>query len=199
MRVVVFSIGNPGPSSRHSVGHQALGYLASHCKQLQKQKTYAVTSDCDGDVFARSGSMMNESAKSFEQFVADQRINLAHDLVLILYDDFELDLGKVSLGQFKKNESHNGLRSIHQWCVRQPSDLNVYKLGVGIGPKPQNATKDTMAAWVLKDFGAAEKQRLLSETWPKLDRMMAELNCEDPINCAKITKRVNKPAPALTI
>lgn len=191
MTIVVFSIGNPGPSNRHSVGHQALAQLSLHAKQLTKHKLYLLVVDGDGTVFARSGSYMNDSHRAFEAMIKDHRINLAHDTVLVVFDDFELALGKVKVADFKKNESHNGIKCVYQWLQQQPLDWNVYKLGIGIGPKPQNASRDTMASWVLSDFKLEEKQRLKEEVWPKLDRVLDEVGDGEAINCQSITKRLN--------
>ncbi|CAN3377086.1 hypothetical protein DIURU_002087 [Diutina rugosa] len=191
MTVVVFSIGNPGPSNRHSVGHQALAQLSSHAKQLTKHKLYSSVVDSDGTVFARSGSYMNESQRAFDAMIKDNRINLAHDAIFVVFDDFELALGKVRLAEFKKNESHNGVKCIHHWLQQQGLDHNVYKLGIGIGPKPQNASKDTMAAWVLSDFKPEEKLRLKEEVWPKLHQALEAIGDGESINCQAITKQIN--------
>lgn len=186
--LVIFSIGNPGPSNRHSVGHQALGRIATHAKQLTKHKLYSLVT-FGSTVFVRSGLYMNESHKALEAVVNDYRINLAHDKIVVLYDDFELALGKIKVAPLSKNDSHNGIKCIHRWLQSRPGETNVYKLGIGIGPKPQSASKDTMASWVLADFSLAEKARLKEEVWPKLDRIDMELDGE--INYKQLTRQIN--------
>ncbi|CAI5756690.1 unnamed protein product [Candida verbasci] len=117
-------------------------------KQLTKKSVYSISKNQDESlIFVKSNSYMNESVKSWQKFEKDERVK--GSLILILYDDFESNLGTVKLSKFKKNESHNGIKNL---IASELKDLNCYKLGIGIGPKPSNATRETMASWVLSSF-----------------------------------------------
>lgn len=160
LEIVLFSIGNPGPVNRHSTGHYMLKKLMEEygIRQLVNapRSKYAISkSDNQALVFVKSNTYMNESNILFAQFMQQERIK-SSALILVIYDDFELNLGLVRLQKPKKNESHNGLKSV-QKCLGQFNDLNIYKLGIGIGPKPAGASSSTMALWVLSPMTLKEK------------------------------------------
>lgn len=191
--VVIFSIGNPGAITRHSCGHLALKHYVDHFggKQLTKSSIYSMTS-INGLVFVKSNSHMNESDKPLKKFFDQQKLRPDQVITLIVYDDFESDLGKVKISKFKKNESHNGIKAI-QKSFKDYGD-NFYKLGLGIGPKPQNASKDTMASWVLSTFRPQEKEILENKTIPlSIDYIEYVLEVEDDIaDCNKVNSYFTK-------
>lgn len=115
-------------------------------------------------ILLKSNSYMNESDKALKKFFDQHKLRPDQVITIILYDDFESDLGKVKISQFKKNESHNGIKAI-QKSFKDYHDT-FYKLGLGIGPKPSNASKDTMASWVLSAFNQNEKEVLESKSIP---------------------------------
>lgn len=155
--IVFFSIGNPGPQNRHSVGHIVLKQLvdAFEAKQLVKHGKYSLTR-LDNIVFVKSNAYMNESGALLRAFLANERVGKC--TIVVVYDDFELDLPKVRLQALRKNESHNGIKAVQKEVYSLPH--TVYKLGIGVGPKPQGASKDTMAAFVLSDFTPQQKQQI---------------------------------------
>lgn len=166
-KVLVFSIGNPGPLHRHSVGHWALGKLVKYYDgpQLQRKGKYSESKSSDGQVtFIKSNTSMNESNMAFK--TAIQSIS-ADTIVLVIHDDFEAKLGKVRKSRFKNSESHNGLKSIQKSLASLNPD-NVYKLGIGIGPKPTSASRETMSSWVLSKFTPDETAMLDDVTLPLL-------------------------------
>lgn len=155
--IVFFSIGNPGPQTRHSVGHLVLKELADalETKQLVKHGKYSIAR-LDNLVFVKSNAYMNESGALLRAFLANERVGKC--TIVVVYDDFELDLPKVRVQALKKNESHNGIKAVQKEVYSLPH--TVYKLGVGVGPKPQGASKDTMASFVLSDFTPQQKQSI---------------------------------------
>ncbi|EGV61262.1 peptidyl-tRNA hydrolase [Yamadazyma tenuis] len=155
---VIFSIGNPGAIARHSCGHLVLKAAMEHfgAKQLQKSGVYS-SSSINNITFVKSNCYMNESEKALKRYFEANKKRPDSAIVIVLYDDFELDLGRVRISQFKKNESHNGVKSVSRVFQEMK---NFYKLGVGIGPKPVSATKDTIATWVLSNFRLQEKEVL---------------------------------------
>lgn len=163
LTLVFFSIGNPGPITRHSVGHYMLNHLVNNhgAKQLVNapQSRYAITKSSNGAlIFVKSNAFMNESNILFLQLVEKERFN-SSAVILVLYDDFERNIGSVKLQAFKKNESHNGIKSI-QKVVLKHNNLTVYKLGIGIGPKPCGSSSNSMSLWVATPINANEKGSL---------------------------------------
>lgn len=190
MLIVFFSVGNPGRMNRHSTGHYILLHLISDfgATQLVKKGKYSVTS-LDNVMFVKSNSYMNESGQLLKAFLAAEKIR--QSVIVIVFDDFELALPKVRLQQFKKNESHNGLKSVARELQLQ--GLVGLKLGVGIGPKPQNASQNTMASWVLSDFRQEEKELLstsLRAVYKYVDWVISREG--DVGDCNKLNARITK-------
>lgn len=142
-------------------------------------------------ILVKSNAYMNESDKALKKFFDQNKLRSDQATVVIVFDDFEANLGKVKLSQFKKNESHNGIKSIQ----KAYKEYNFYKLGMGIGPKPNSATKDTMASWVLSGFRQSEKEELEAVTMPLvLDYMDYILEVEGDIaDCNKVNAYFARP------
>ncbi|EGW33254.1 uncharacterized protein SPAPADRAFT_60597 [Spathaspora passalidarum NRRL Y-27907] len=188
--LIVLSIGNPGSITRHSVGHFLYAHLVSTygLPQPTKNSTYSATTN--GELtLVKSNTYMNESSKAWLKFVDKNRIP-ADAIVLILYDDFESDLGVVRISKFKKNESHNGVRNL-MTCLSTRD--NVYKLGVGIGPKPVGSNKDSMASWVLSEFKQNEKEKLGNISLPKVIAYLDEIiETETVMDVNKFNSKMTK-------
>ncbi|KAI5963321.1 uncharacterized protein KGF55_003113 [Candida pseudojiufengensis] len=165
--LVLFSIGNPGPQNRHSAGHMMLKLLienTSNVKQLISKSTYSITNNSDKSIyFIKSNTYMNESSKAMEKFLAVENIPQG-SLILILYDDFETNLPNIKLSNLKKNESHNGIKSLQKFTNDNTSRYNWLKLGISIGPKPVNASKEIMSSWVLSPFTLEQKQLFMNKS-----------------------------------
>lgn len=188
--IVLFSVGNPGPMNRHSTGHYVLKNLveAFEAKQMSKKGKYSVT-NLDNVYFVKSNAYMNESGLLLQAFLKNERLGPC--VIVVLYDDFELHMPRVRLQQLKKNESHNGIKSV----ARALESLHAacFKLGVGIGPKPQGASKDTMAAWVLADFRPEEKAALETSMEYVYKYTDALISSEGDVgDCNKLNARVTK-------
>lgn len=193
--IVFFSIGNPGPLSRHSVGHFVMKHLVDGlgAKQLTKKGKYSATT-IDNVMLAKSNTYMNESAELLRQLLTRER--LGNSIIFIVYDDFDIDIPKVRVRDFKaKNESHNGIKSV--WKLLQGNQHQCYKLGVGIGPKPSGANKDAMASFVLADFTPGEKEHL-SDSMDRVFTYVHEiLQCDGDIgDVNKLNARVTKSVGA---
>ena len=194
--LLVFSVGNPGRSNRHSAGHLGLKYLMeqTQCKQLVKPSSKSVysMSKCETCTFVKSTVYMNESARALKLVMDDERLSLNQWNIVVVYDDFETNLGTVKLAEFKKNESHNGIKSIKNFVASLNVDCSVFKLGIGIGPKPANSTKESMATWVLSPFNQAELQLLQSTSFPTLYIYIHTIEDSDFINVNKLNATVKR-------
>lgn len=188
--VVFLSVGNPGPINRHSTGHYVLNELVSafEAGQMTKKAKYSIT-NVDNVFFVRSNTYMNESGALIKALFSSERIQPC--VVVVLFDDFELNFPKVRLQQFRKNESHNGLKSVSRELTIL--GIQAYKLGVGIGPKPQNASRDTMASWVLSKHTQEEKEQLQTsmEYVYKFVHRIIEADGEIG-DCGKLNARISK-------
>lgn len=190
LSIVFFSVGNPGRMNRHSTGHYILQQLISEfgATQLVKKGKYSVTS-LDNVIFVKSNSYMNESGQLLRAFLTVERIRQC--VIVVVFDDFELALPKVRLQRFKNNESHNGLKSVARELQLQ--GIDGLKLGVGIGPKPHNASQATMASWVLSDFKLEEKQLLSTSLQAVYKYVNRVVSLEGAVgDCNKLNARITK-------
>lgn len=176
--------------NRHSTGHYILLHLISAlgATQLVKKGKYSVTS-LDNVMFVKSNSYMNESGQLLKAFLTAEKIRQC--VIVVVFDDFELAMPKVRLQRFKNNESHNGLKSVARELQLQ--GIEGLKLGVGIGPKPQNASQSTMASWVLSDFKLDEKELLLTSLQAVYKYVDVVISLEGEVgDCNKLNARITK-------
>ena len=163
--------------TRHSVAHLMLKHILSfipYTPGLIKKSIYSISST-DSITYLKSNSYMNESFKSWNKFKIDnKRLINAGPIIFIIYDDFEKNLGNIRISKFKKNESHNGLKGLKN-VLDDNDNMDVYLLGIGIGPKPQGANKETMSNWVLSGFKMEEKMKLENETVELLELYIREI------------------------
>lgn len=178
--LVLLSVGNPGESNRHSVGHLVLQRLvaAFGAPQLVKRGKYSVT-QLDNVLFVKSNTYMNESGALAKAFFAKRR---PCDVVVIC-DDFEIAMPKVRLSVAKPNDSHRGVKSV---AKEVPGAL---KLGIGIGPKPKGASREEMGDWVLAPFSQSEKAQL-DDTMQTVYQYVHEMLQSEELDCAAINRLV---------
>lgn len=194
MNIIFFSIGNPGLLNRHSVGHWVLQQLISafNAKQLVKKSKYSFTS-MDNVYFVKSNSYMNESGDALRQFLRSEKLGACK--VFVLFDDFEIDIPKVRLRQIREKDSHNGIKSVAR--VVKDQAIDGFQLGVGIGPKPSGASRDTMASWVLSPLSQDESQKLglsMNAVYKFVD---AIISSEGEVgDCNKLNSRISKAITA---
>ena len=104
---IIFSIGNPGSTNRHSTGHIVMKALIEYfgAKQLFKplsNSMYSMT-EVDNIALVKSNNYMNDSNKLLKQYIEQEKIGLRQSVLIIVYDEFDLDLVKVKISTFKKN------------------------------------------------------------------------------------------------
>jgi PTH1 family peptidyl-tRNA hydrolase len=163
---LVVGLGNPGPDyagNRHNVGAMVLDVLAGRLDggrgaALKAHRSRALVAEgrlgpLPGHrvVLARPTSYMNESggpvAAALQFFkVTPERLVVVHDELDIPYGDIRLKIGGGEGG-------HNGLRSIS----RSIGTKDYVRARVGIGRPPGRMDP---AAFVLRDFAAAERREL---------------------------------------
>jgi PTH1 family peptidyl-tRNA hydrolase len=163
---LVVGLGNPGPGyagNRHNVGAMILDVLAGRVGgRLKAHRSGTLVlegrlggrpgaPDSERVVLARPTAYMNESggqvnaaARFFK--VGPERLVVIHDELDIPYGDIRLKLGGGEGG-------HNGLRSIS----RAVATKDYLRTRFGIGRPPGRMDP---AAFVLKDFSAAERKEL---------------------------------------
>jgi len=115
---------------------------------------------------------MNESGKAVSRAV--RTFSIPPIDVLVVHDDLQRELGKVSRKLGGSANGHNGLTSISE-C------LGTYKyrrLRVGIG-RPHSRDPDAVAEYVLGKFTSFEKQQLSTHVWDLVEKEILSWCVED--------------------
>lgn len=139
MMKLVVGLGNPGTKYEwtfHNIGFLVLDHFLSlepHLKGFSaKGRALVCKRVVRGETiyFMKPQTFMNCSGEAIGPFAKDH--GFAPDEVLVVYDEVDLELGRM---QFKKGggaAGHNGLRSIFEHWQK-----DFYRLRVGVG-KPEN-------------------------------------------------------------
>lgn len=150
--LLVVGLGNPGREyreTRHNIGFRVVGELARrHDGQLRSKFSGALgTVRVDG---RRVGllepqTFMNESGRSVGPAVRFFKLPL--DRLLVVYDEVDLELGRLQVREGGGLAGHNGLRSVAA-AVGSPEFV---RLRVGIG-RPERGDPRPIADYVLSEF-----------------------------------------------
>ncbi|MEO7119213.1 MAG: aminoacyl-tRNA hydrolase [Candidatus Limnocylindrales bacterium] len=157
MKVVV-GLGNPGKQyedTRHNVGWMVLDRIADRAGwggRGKNRDSATVARGRVGDldlVLVKPLTYMNLSGEAVRKVLAREHAPLTD--MLIVFDDFDLPLGKVRLRGEGSAGTHNGMRSI----VGEMETQRIARLRVGIGQPSREAIDH-----VLTRFDAAERRTL---------------------------------------
>ncbi|MEN0109470.1 MAG: aminoacyl-tRNA hydrolase, partial [Planctomycetota bacterium] len=137
MKLVV-GLGNPGKqyeATRHNVGFDTLRLLAeqgSAERPKSRFDSYAAEATVGGQraLLIWPQTYMNDSGRAVRQSVAFYKAPL-EDL-LVVCDDFHLDVGRLRLRAKGSAGGQNGLKDI----ARQLGSEEYHRLRIGVGPAP---------------------------------------------------------------
>lgn len=174
MKLVV-GLGNPGKKydrTRHNVGFDVIDVLEKKWRlDLSEQKfkgVYGVERNGTEKIFVlKPLTYMNLSGESVGALM--KYFQIEPDNLLVIYDDLDLEPGKIRLRQKGSHGGHNGIKSIIQHTGTQ----NFNRVRIGIGrPDPGLAVPD----YVLGKFppedqpkveDAVERAAEAVDTWKK--------------------------------
>ncbi len=148
---LVVGLGNPGnkyENTRHNVGFHAIDYLSErHNIKLTKIGYKAIYGEgfIDGTrvILLKPQTFMNLSGESVREIVIWYKIPL--ERLIVIYDDIDLEPGKIRVRPKGSSGSHNGMKSI----IYQLQEQNFPRIRIGIGRPPE---KWDLADYVLSKF-----------------------------------------------
>jgi peptidyl-tRNA hydrolase, PTH1 family len=172
---LVAGLGNPGPSyakNRHNAGFMVLDVLAARVGgrfKAHRARADVLEGRMTGTrvVLAKPRSFMNESGGPVKGLLDFYKVPV--ERLVVVHDELDIPFGAVRLKQGGGDNGHNGLRSITK-SVGAKDYLRV-RFGVGRPPGRMDA-----AAFVLKDFSAAERKDLDLEVDRAADAVEALLS-----------------------
>lgn len=161
MKLIV-GLGNPGgkyDGTRHNIGFEVVDHLARrHHADPGKKKFEGELLECligsERTLLLKPHTFMNLSGRSVRQAIDFYKIELED--VLLVCDDFHLDLGVIRLRARGTDGGQKGLAD----TIRQLGSDEFARLRVGIGPVPD---RWNAADFVLGKFATTEQKLLTSE------------------------------------
>ena len=155
-RVLIAGLGNPGSEyreTRHNVGFMVLDRLAQRLPKKNFEEIHGCSSHYLKGTYAgralflqKPETFMNLSGEAVGPLMRKEEIG--PDGLLVIYDDMDLEVGKLRIRGRGSCGGHNGIRSI----IETTGTENFARIRVGIGHRTGNG-----ADYVLSPFEEEEK------------------------------------------
>lgn len=182
---IIVGLGNPGKkyeNTRHNIGFITLDHIAEKNNiKINKIKHKALLGEgtiCNEKVLlVKPQTFMNLSGNSIKEIVDYYKESL--DKLIVIYDDIDVEVGKIRIRKKGSAGTHNGMRSIIYNLVSD--DFPRIRIGIGKDPARE------LSNYVLDSFHkeeinamrkAVEAAAAAVETWlaEGIDKAMNEYN-----------------------
>ena len=159
---MIVGLGNPGKqyeNTRHNAGFLAVDTIAQkHHTDIKRIKFKGLVGECSlggkKALLLKPSTFMNLSGQSVRE--AMQFYKLPPEKVLVIFDDINLEPGKLRIRRKGSAGGHNGLKNIIYLLGRD--DFARVKLGVGEKPHPGYDLADWVLGRFTKEQGEALEQ-----------------------------------------
>ncbi len=166
---IIAGLGNPGKQyegTRHNIGFSTIDMMADKygiTMNIKKHKAIYGKGVIDGQkvILVKPQTFMNLSGEALRPIVDYYKTDIKDELIVI-YDDIDLDPGKLRIRAKGSAGGHNGMKNI----ISNLGTQEFARVRVGVGAKP--------AGWDLADFVLS---RFPKEIKPDIDKAM-----DDAIN-----------------
>lgn len=153
---LIAGLGNPTPQyegTRHNVGFEVLDRMAEQYRiplDTAKHKGFYGKGRVEGQqvILLKPMTYMNLSGESVAE--AARYFKIAPEDVIVVYDDINLDVGRLRIRPKGSAGGHNGMKNI---IAHLGTDV-FPRIRVGVGMKPPRVD---LAAYVLSRFSAEEQ------------------------------------------
>ena len=190
---IIAGLGNPGAKyagTRHNVGFSVIDELAERYNikvDTNKHKALIGKGIIDGEkvILVMPQTYMNLSGESIRAVLDFYKCT--PDDLIVVYDDIDLDVGKLRIRERGSAGGHNGMKNIIQHVGSQ----DFVRVRVGVGHKPENEAEALFL----------ERHRLGAETLHAAHRAVRPEKADDRRHarahqrlCAQRRDRVGKAA-----
>ena len=134
MSQVVIGLGNPGPEyqdTRHNIGQRVLDVLAARLHKAWRRESGSVVARAQwrGDTLdlVKPQSFMNVTGPAVATVL--RRLGAEPAELVLVYDDIDMELGKVRVRMKGSAGGHNGVRSVI--ATLGTEDIRRVKVGIG--------------------------------------------------------------------
>lgn len=157
---VIVGLGNPTKeyeNTRHNVGFMCLDTLAdAHDIKIIEHKHKALIGKgyIEGQkvILVKPLTYMNNSGESVREIIDYYKVDPESEL-LIVYDDIDLDVGRLRIRSKGSAGGHNGIKSI----ISHVGTSNFCRIRVGVGAKPEGGD---LVNHVLGHFAGDDKTEI---------------------------------------
>lgn len=172
---IIAGLGNPGARyhmTRHNVGFDTIDFLAAQYRLAHfKSKHSALISEgmLQGEkvMLVKPQTYMNNSGESLAEILNYYKADPSR--LIVIYDDIDLEAGKLRIRQKGGPGTHNGMRSVISLLGTE--DFPRVRIGIG-KPDPQMDLSD----YVLSRF-SEEERRLVNEAIEKAALAVSTMVC----------------------
>lgn len=156
---LIIGLGNPESdysNTRHNMGFNTINKLAEEYKiNVNKNKFKGVYGSgiIEGEkvILLKPQTFMNLSGESIKEVVDFYKIDL--DNLIVIYDDIDIEPGKIKIKKFGGPGTHNGMKSVAQELKSE----NFKRVRVGIG-MPND--KSNLIEYVIGAIPEDDKEKL---------------------------------------
>lgn len=157
---IIAGLGNIGEGyeyTRHNAGFLCIDTLAEDlCVKFDKERFNAYTAEAviDGQkcLLMKPTTLMNRSGISIGE--VSRFYKIPPENIIIIFDDINLDVGRIRIRRKGSDGGHNGIKSI----ISDIGSSEFPRVKVGVGQKPH--PDFDLASWVLSKFFDSEKENL---------------------------------------
>ena len=159
-KYLIVGLGNPGTKyqhTRHNVGFDAVDLLVKRMKLSDAKSKFSslmyIDKQNDDIIYIiKPQTFMNNSGQAVAKAMFFYRIKPEN--VIVIYDDMDIDIGKVRIRQKGSGGSHNGMKSI----IAHIRSYDFPRIRIGIGKPHKSGAIDFVLG---KETG--EKKALLDD------------------------------------
>lgn len=156
---LIVGLGNPGKqyeTTRHNVGFTAIDEIAKELDiKVDKLKFKSLIGEgrigSEKIILAKPQTFMNLSGQAVVELMNYYKIDLSN--MIVIYDDIDLDVGRIRIRKSGSAGTHNGMRNIILLLGKQ--DFPRIRIGVS---KPKHG--EDLANFVLSRFDKVEVENV---------------------------------------
>ena len=154
---LIVGLGNPEPeysNTRHNMGFDVLNSLAKKYKiEICKRKFDGLygTGEIENEkvILLKPQTYMNDSGISISE--AKNFYKIPNDKIIVVYDDVDIEVGKIRIREKGSANTHNGMKSV----VEHLGTREFARIRVGIGENDKNIIQ-----YVLEKIDKFDRQEL---------------------------------------
>lgn len=167
MKLIV-GLGNPGKKyerSRHNFGFMSLdNYLSRNNIKMSTKNRYEYTKENiygEQVIFLKPLTFMNLSGEAVQEVMNFYKLH--PDDIMIIYDDLDMEYGRIKIKKNSSSGGHNGIKNITNHLKTQ----KYIKVKLGIN----NESKKEVKNFVLSNF-SKEEEKKLEKIFSKTDEII---------------------------